>query len=253
MKKSLICFTFIGLGLFAIAQTKPSIEWAEIPAGTFTMGSPPGEAGIKSLETQESQHQVTLSAFKMSKYEVTFEQYDMFCEATGREKPYDRYGRGKQPVISVYWDDAKAFADWMGCRLPTEAEWEYACRAGTTTPFNTGENLTSSQANYAGTRPYNNNPKGEYRNKTMPVGSFAPNAFGLFDMHGNVYEWCSDWSEKYPTTEQTNPTGPSSGTHHVIRGGSWLDPAIMCRSAYRLSYTLETKATFIGFRLVSQY
>ena len=228
---------------------KPTIEWVSIPAGTFTMGSPTSEADRMNDETQ---HQVTLSAFKMSKYEITFEQYDVFCEATGREKPDDEgWGRGKRPVINVSWYDAIAFAEWMGCRLPTEAEWEYACRAGTTTPFNTGNNLTTSQANYNGNGPYNNNAKGEYRRKTMPVGSFAPNAWGLYDMHGNVWEWCSDWYGDYPNTAQTNPKGPASGSYRVIRGGSWADYAGSCRSAYRDRSTPGRCNRSMGFRLVS--
>ena len=228
---------------------KPTIEWASIPAGTFTMGSPASEVDRTSNETQ---HQVTMSAFKMSKYETTFEQYDMFCEATGREKPSDEdWGRGNRPVIDVSWDDATAFAEWMGCRLPTEAEWEYACRAGTTTPFNTGSNLTTSQANYDGNYPYNNNAKGEYREKTMPVGSFAPNTWGLYDMHGNVREWCSDWYGAYSTGAQTSPKGPVSGSDRVRRGGSWSGGAWFCRSAYRGDCSPAGRDDLMGIRLVS--
>jgi formylglycine-generating enzyme required for sulfatase activity len=228
---------------------KPTIAWVSIPAGTFTMGSPTSEVGRSSDETQ---HQVTLSAFKMSKYEVTFEQYDLFCDATGRSKPSDEgWGRGNRPVINVSWDDASAFAEWMGCRLPTEAEWEYAARAGTTTPFNTGNNLTTAQANYNGNYPYNNNAKGEYRQKTMPAGSFAANAYGLFDMHGNVLEWCSDWYGDYSTSAQTNPKGASSGSFRVYRGGGWCSYAFHCRSASRSRNAPDTRDDCIGFRLVS--
>jgi sulfatase modifying factor 1 len=227
---------------------KPNIEWVYIPAGTFTMGSPKSEADRNDDETQ---HQVTLSAFKMSRYEITFEQYDLFCEATGREKPNDEgWGRDKRPVINVNWDDANTFAKWMGCRLPTEAEWEYACRAGTTTPFNTGTNLTSSQANYDGNFPYNNNAKGEYRGKTLPVGRFSPNAWGLYDMHGNVWEWCSDWYGDYSAGAQTNPEGPSTGSWHVFRGGSWFRYAEYCRSALRIDISAFRRNYSMGFRLV---
>ena len=227
---------------------KPTIEWVSIPAGTFIMGSPESEVRRWSNEVQ---HEVTLSAFKMSKYEVTFEQYDMFCEATGREKPEDGgWGRDKHPVINVTWDDAVAFADWLGCRLPTEAEWEYACRAGTSTTFNTGDNITTSQANYNGNYPYNDNVKGEYRKKTLPVGSFAPNKWGLYDMHGNVWEWCSDWYGDYSETSQTNPKGPTTGPGRVFRGGSWVDQAMHCRSAYRLYINPADRYKNVGIRLV---
>jgi len=230
--------------------SKPEIEWVSIPAGTFTMGSPASE--VDREDNESPRHQVTLSAFKMSKYEITFSQYDAFCNATGRKKPKDEgWGRGNRPVINISWDDATAFAKWMGCRLPTEAEWEYACRAGTTTPFNTGNNLTTSQANYHGNNPYNNNAKGEYREKTLPVGSFAPNAWGLYDMHGNVWEWCSDWYGGYSTSAQTNPKGASSGSDRVRRGGSWYSRAYYCRTANRIGDAPGNRYYYIGFRLVS--
>jgi formylglycine-generating enzyme required for sulfatase activity len=145
-------------------------------------------------------------------------------------------------VINISWDDATAFAKWMGCRLPTEAEWEYACRAGSTTPFNTGENLTTSQANYGS-------------DQTRTVGTLTSNAFGLYDMHGNVWEWCSDWHGDYPSSPQTNPKGPSDGpltTLRVIRGGSWNDKAPhFCRSASRNKNRPGSVYLNIGFRLVS--
>ncbi len=227
---------------------KPNIDWAEIPAGTFTMGSPEGEVNRKS---NERQHQVILGAFRMSKYEITFEQYDQFCEATGRDKPSDAgWGRKNRPVINVSWYDATAFASWMGCRLPTEAEWEYACRAGTTTPFNTGDNLTTNQANYNGNFPYRDNEKGEFRQSTMPVGSYPPNPWGLYDMHGNIWEWCHDWFDAYPIEPQTNPKGPDSGLFRIFRGGGWRNYAQLCRSAFRYNYFPDYRYFNIGFRVV---
>lgn len=270
---------------------KPIIEWVNIPAGTFTMGSPESELGRKNDETQ---HRVTLSAFVMSKYEITFEQYELFCKSLQIDEredlnwhqspplkpekddfmydedwfsaledyyhqarpigfePYDNeWGKGNRPVIDISWPEAKAFADWMGCRLPTEAEWEFACRAGTSTPFHTGNSLNLSQANYSSTYPYDNNAMGEDREKTMPVGSFLPNDWGLYDMHGNVYEWCSDFYGDYPSAAQTNPTilGSDMGSSHVFRGGCCEHDAQECRSANRNDshYILEDT---IGFRLV---
>ena len=211
-----------------------SIDWATIPAGSFLMGSNLKEINRVSDETQ---HRVTLSGFKMSKYEVTFEQYDAFCEATNRELPDEGWGRGQHPVINVSWDDATDYATWMGCRLPTEAEWEYACRAGSTTPFNTGKSLSTIQAKIEG-------------NETNEVGSFAANAWGLFDMHGNVSEWCSDWYGAYPSTAQTNPKGPKTGTGRVYRGGSWGDGANRSRAAYRSNSHPENSYSNLGFRLV---
>ncbi len=249
MKTTSIVFLLFFLAVNAMAQIKPDIQWVSIPAGTFTMGSPANEFG---RETGETQHSVTISTFRMSKFEITFDQYDMFCDATGRHKPNDAgWGRGNRPVVNVTWSDAKAFADWMNCRLPTEAEWEYACRAGTTTPFNTGENILTSEANYDGTYPYNNFKQGELRGKTLPVGSFQPNAWGLCDMHGNVWEWCQDWLAQYSIDPQTNPKGPSNGNLHIGRGGSWKNMAQRCRSAYRYGRGATHKSNVLGFRLVT--
>jgi formylglycine-generating enzyme required for sulfatase activity len=227
------------------------IEWADIPAGTFMMGSPENE--VDRFGDEGPQPQVRLSGFKMSKYAVTFAQYDAFCEATGRSKPSDEgWGRGNRPVINVDWDDATAFAEWMGCRLPTEAEWEYACRAGTSTPFNTGDCLSTAQANYDGNYPYSNCIKGSYLERTQPVGSYAPNAWGLYDMHGNVWEWCSDWYwyGEYSSASQTNPTGAPFGVNRILRGGSWRNFGGNCRSARRNNGAPSLGYNHLGFRLV---
>jgi sulfatase modifying factor 1 len=226
---------------------KPIIEFVDIPAGTFTMGSPSSEKGRKD---DEIQHQVTLSAFKMSKYPITLEQYGLFCDATGRTKPWGGE-RGNLPVSRVTWYDAAAYAEWIGCRLPTEAEFEYAARAKTTTPFYTGDCLTSEQASFNGEEPYANCAKSEDRNKSLPVGSFPPNAFGLYDMHGNILEWINDWYGEYNVNEKINPKGPEKGTNKIIRGGGWHNAAWECRSAYRGGGLYPgTRGTGIGFRIV---
>ncbi len=250
MKKNVLTLLILGFGLLAIAQTKPTIEWASIPAGTFTMGSPKSEVDRGKDETQ---HQVSLSAFKMSKYEVTFEQYDLFCEANFISKPNDAgWGRGHRPVINISWQEATLFAEWVGCRLPTEAEWEYAYRAGTTTPFNTGKNLTTGQANYDGNYPYKHQAKGENRNETLPVGSFEANTYGLFDMQGNVAEWCSDgYGGDYSPSAQTNPKGAPSSVVRIYRGGCWMCNASSCRAARRDRIYPDSKSMILGFRLVS--
>jgi len=216
------------------SKNKPIIEFIDIGEGTYIMGSPANEIG---REDNEIQHEVTLSTFKMSKYPVTNDQYDLFCEATGRAKPRGRR-QGNLPVTQVSWHDANAFAEWIGCRLPTEAEWEYAARAKTNTPFYTGGSLTPDQANFNGEKP-------------LSVGSFPPNAFGLYDMHGNILEWCSDWYEAYNLDDTLNPKGPAAGNQKVNRGGGFWDPALRCRSAFRGGGTPPgNRGAGLSFRIV---
>ena len=254
-----------------------NIETALIPAGTFTMGSLITEPDQFDNEVQ---YQVTLSVFRMSKYETSNAQFAAFLNAksigsnglyalgayptqvliyansswgltwTGTQwQPVA--GKENYPVVNVTWYGAQEFATYAGGRLPTEAEWEYACRGGTTTPFNTGNCLDYSQANYYWPGPYSgcNNANTNWLQQTQAVNSYSPNAYGLYNMHGNVWEWCADWYGDYPTAAQTNPTGPSTGTYRVIRGGSWFINAQFCRSAYRGYDYLINSDIIIGFRL----
>ena len=224
-----------------VSIKKPLIEFVSIPEGSFRMGA---------IETHDDERVVTLSAFKMSKYAITFDQYDMYCEAIGREKPEDEgWGRGKRPVINVSWFDAKAFADFLGYRLPTDAEWEYACRAGTTTKFNTGNQITPLQANFRGGDPYNTEASKDFLAKTMPVGTYPPNAWGLYEMHGNVNEWCMDIYGEFSSEPAINPTGAEAGPHRICRGGNWADLDAFIYSAVR-GLSNPKHANFqLGFRL----
>ena len=242
-------------------QAERSSSVVEVPenfvlirGGEFTMGSPIYELG-RSVD--EVQHQVKVSDFYMSKYEVTQAEWESVTGAN----PFDFKGK-TFPAEQVSWDDCQAFIQALNrktgkkYRLPTEAEWEYACRAGTTTPFNTGGNLTTEQASFNGSYSYNENQRCKYTEKTIAVDSFAPNAWGLYNMHGNVSEWCSDWyDENYYAACKAkgvveNPTGPASGECRVMRGGLRYGYAKSCRSAYRCSSTSDFRAYGVGLRLV---
>lgn len=255
----------------------PPEDFVLITGGTFEMGSPKTE-GWRSED--ETQHTVTVSDFYMSIDEVAQEEY---AEVTGNNP--SSFSGDTLPVENVSWLDAVAYCNtrselegltpayaidgqtvsWdrsaNGYRLPTEAEWEYACRAGTTTPFNTETSISAEEANYYGHYPYEieenyfsqenlDTQPGEYRQTTVDVTSFSPNGWGLYNMHGNVSEWVWDYYGTYSTEEQSDPTGPETGTLRVYRGGGWNDFAKNMRSAYRAALS-EDKGSFnIGIRLV---
>ncbi len=264
MKPKRICSTVsaLFLALFMLvsgAMPAKAMEFVLIPGGEFTMGSPAGEVGH---ETDETQHQVKVREFYMAKYEVTVAEFRKFVAATGYQWNEGTQGGVNDPVVNVSWNDALAYCQALSkkrgkvYRLPTEAEWEYACRAGSRTPFNTGNNLTTGQANYDGNYPYNNNPKGVYCRKTVPVDSFAPNAWGLKNMHGNVWEWCRDWYDAnyYAVCKAKgvvlDPENTVPGSYRVIRGGGWNYSAGTCRSAFRIDGTPVNRGNSVGFRPV---
>ena len=231
-----------------------NLEMIWIEPGTFMMGSPEDELGRRDDEVQ---HQVTLTqGYWLGKYEVTQAQY----EAVTGENP-SRFIGADLPVECVSWDDAMAFCAKLTERektagrlpegyeytLPTESQWEYACRAGTTTALNSGKNLSDKvecpEMDEVGWYGYNSD------DKTHPVGQKQPNAWGLYDMHGNVYEWCLDWYGAYPASSVTDPKGASSGSDRVIRGGSWFSDALNCRSAYRDGSYPDYSWFSFGFRV----
>ncbi len=226
------------------------MTFAWIPPGTFLMGSPEGEA---DRFEDEMQHRVTLSrGFYLGIHAVTQAQW----QAVMGDNP-SRFRGKKRPVEMVSWEDCQAFCtklserDGKHCGLPSEAEWEYACRAGTTTPFHFGETISTDQANYNGNYPYNKGEKGEYRNRTMSVGSFPPNAWGLFDMHGNVWEWCQDEYTSYEdqNTKSILDTENKGENARVLRGGSWYYYAWNCRAASRSRDAPGYRYGINGFRV----
>ncbi len=162
----------------------------------------------------------------------------------------------QRPVENVSWDGCREFIDKINrlkpglhLRLPTEAQWEYACRAGTQIPFWFGDNITPDQVNYNGNYPYTGGKKGTYRKETVDVTSLPCNGWGLYQMHGNVWEWCSDWYDEYPTGSVIDPVGPADGTFRVLRGGSWIFFGRNVRSAYRSRDVPSYRVFFTGFRL----
>jgi formylglycine-generating enzyme required for sulfatase activity len=244
-----------------------TLEMVYIPSGTFMMGSPEGEG----YDSEKPQHQVTVPPFFMSKFQITQAQWRAIASRTDLKVERDldpnpayfkdREDSDRRPVEQVSWYDAVEFCQRLSkqtgkeYRLPSEAEWEYACRAGTTTPFHFGETITTDLANYNGNYTYASEPKGKYREETTPVGSFPPNAFGLYDMHGNVWEWCADtWHDDYEGAPTDGSAWIQGGDDNrsPLRGGVWYYGPGNCRSAYRVGLIGERDDVNdgIGFRLV---
>ena len=271
---------FLFFLLPAILAMTENISFADdlvfVKGGAFKMGSPESENWRGDDETQ---HEVKVGDFYISRYEVTQAEYkslmnnnpsnfkgDMlpvenvswldavkYCNARSRQE-------NLTPVYTISGNKVTWNTDSDGYRLPTEAEWEYACRAGTTTPFNTENSISANEANYYGHYPYEieenyfsqgnlTTKPGIYRGETLKVGSFKPNKLGLYDMHGNVAEWCWDIYAPYDLTAVENPVGPSEGTRRVNRGGAWNDFAKNMRSAYRAATPQENNSFNLGFRL----
>jgi len=254
------------------------LEMVYISGGTFTMGAPTTEA--ESSDNERPQHQVIIQPFFMGKYVATQAQWKAVTKLPKIKRDLDpdpSYFKGdNRPVENVSWYDSLEFCARLSQKtgrnyhLPSEAEWEYACRAGTITPFHFGETITTDLANYNGNETYAIAPKGKYREKTTEVGSFPPNAFGLYDMHGNVYEWCADpWHGNYqeaPTDgtiwdEENNDNRYQNLVNFLVnrgnddrarllRGGSWLNAPRRCRLALRLNSAPDTRFSLFGFRVV---
>lgn len=252
-----------------IIENSIRMKLVHIPAGTFMMGSPRSEP---ERTPNEVLHEVTITRpFYMGVYEVTQAQYTEVMRNTEDFRNRAVFGGPGRPMENVEWQKATEFCKLLSARpaesrtgrryrLPTEAEWEYACRAGNKTAFHTGDSLSSRQANFNGKYPYADAEAGPYLRRTAPVGSYEPNAFGLDDMHGNVAEWCADFYDPdyYENCPGEDPLGPPFGVvpsgfggfHMVVRGGCWVDEARGCRSAYRFRAMPATQYRTIGFRVV---
>ncbi len=221
---------------------RENLVW--IKGGTFSMGS----KNMEGDPDETPQHTVTLHSFYMDKYEVSKDEYERVMGAN----PSTTKGCGECPVDNVSWNDASEYCAKLSKRLPTEAEWEYAARAGTTTQFSYGNTLSGDQANFNGKFPFGGAPIGQNRERAIPVGSYKPNAWNLYDMHGNVTEWCLDWYDPayYGNSDQSDPVGPKEGKLKVVRGGAWNQKASSLRSAKRAAYNPTMRLNTIGFRCV---
>lgn len=252
------------------------MKLARIPAGTFKMGSPRSEA---ERDDKEEVHEVAITKpFYIGVYEVKQPEYVKVMEGVDRANNRSTFKGDDNPVENVEWRLARIFCERLSSRpdeqragrsyrLPTEAEWEYACRAGASTAFHVGESLAASDANFNGKYPAGDAKPGEYLRRTAKVGSYEPNAFGLHDMHGNVAEWCADWYDPdyYLDSPDEDPLGPPFGVvptkftnfgdenyFVVVRGGCWVDDGRACRSAYRYRAMPNTQYRLIGFRVVCE-
>lgn len=227
------------------------LEMIQIPAGIFKMGSPRGQGE----SDEQPQHLVTMKTFLMGKFLVTQGQW----KAVMGKLPPCRFKGDHLPVERISWNDAQKFCQRLSDAtrrnyyLPSETQWEYACRAGTTTPFGFGETLTVEVANFNGEHTYRQEPRGFYFHATSEGGKFPPNMFGLYDMHGNLWEWCADnWREDYSSSPRDDSSSQNKNSkYRVVRGGSWHEPPSLCRSATRLRVLQTDAEEFIGLRVVS--
>ncbi|QIR36916.1 formylglycine-generating enzyme family protein [Tolypothrix sp. PCC 7910] len=238
------------------------LEMVYIPAGQFWMGSPESEG--KRYSNEKPQHLAKIEPFLMSKYPITQMQWKQIASLPQVSQKLklrpSRQGGNNHPITQVSWFDAMEFCDRLShntghkYRLPSEAEWEYACRAGTTTPFHFGETLNFNLANYDATFAYRSEPKGIYREKTSEVGSFqVANSFGLFDMHGLVWEWCLDnWHQNYDKAPTNGDAWLESDDNNIrlMRGGSWRNEPFLCRSSSRQFNYASEMLNNVGFRIV---
>lgn len=237
------------LGCPVEATNSLGMKFSLIPPGRFIMGSPRDEEWHREDEVQ---HSVELSQpYYLGATEVTQKQWK---EVMGTDPSFCT--GDDLPVDTVTWEEATEFCRKLGkregkmYRLPTEAEWEYACRAGTLTPFHTGDTITPDQANYDGNRVYGDGPKGVFRETSTKAGSLPANAWGLHDMHGNLWEWCADWYGPYPQKDITDPRGPEKGERRITRGGCWVNFPAVCRSANRGNAEPVSWNFHFGFRVV---
>ena len=229
-----------------------------VPSGTFRMGAPESEEG--SYDDERPVHTVSVRSFAAGVYEVTFAEWDACVAAGGCEDyhPHDEsWGRGLNPVVNVSWEDAQFYVLWLWVRtgehyrLLSESEWEYAARAGTTGPFHTGTTISTDQANYDGNYIYGDGARGEYRMRTVAVGSFPANGFGMHDVHGNLWEWVQDcWNDSYEGAPGDGSAWESGNcSDRVLRGGAWYLKPRDLRSANRIRLASATRFDDIGFRV----